>query len=322
MPKRAVNFTGSAFTNKATGFVNPTMLPQDNKQKDEWQKANKTWWETTPMRYDWRADVPHAKFSSEYFAEIDRRFLSSVREYLPWKERPFEQLIPYAKLSSMDVLEIGVGQGTHAQLIAPHCRSFTGIDLTEAATEAASIRLERAGIAAIVKQMDAECMRFPDASFDYIWSWGVIHHSADTLAILREMHRVLRPEGQATVMVYHRNWWNVAIVNGFLRGIVQGRLGQDGGLHGVMQSSTDGAIARFYTTSEWVHLNNGLFDVDTVRIFGSKSDVVPLPPGRLKSTLLRIIPDAATRFATNTMRMGNFLVASMRRASAFCHCRP
>jgi ubiquinone/menaquinone biosynthesis C-methylase UbiE len=31
-----------------------------------------------------------------------------------------------------------------------------------------------------VMQMDAEEMTFANDSFDYIWTWGVIHHSADT----------------------------------------------------------------------------------------------------------------------------------------------
>ena len=37
-------------------------------------------------------------------------------------------------------------------------------------------------------------MEFADNSFDFIWSWGVIHHSADTQRVLREMHRVLTQE--------------------------------------------------------------------------------------------------------------------------------
>ena len=36
----------------------------------------------------------------------------------------------------------------------------------------------------------------------------MIHHSADTTRILKEMHRVLRAGGQAVLMVHYRSWWN------------------------------------------------------------------------------------------------------------------
>jgi SAM-dependent methyltransferase len=310
---RPANFSGNAFVNKAEGFESPTMLPKDDVERAAWQKANKAWWEATPMRYDWREAVALEPYSRAYFEEVDRRFLASVTPYLPWRERPFEQLIPYADLPSMDVLEIGVGHGTHAQLMAPHCRSFTGIDLTEAASAAVGRRFQLFGLNGRIMQMDAEDMSFPDASFDYIWSWGVIHHSADTRRILQSMHRVLRPRRHATIMVYHRNWWNFLVVAGLLRGIVQGQLRQLGNLHRVAQGATDGAIARYYTPKEWKELNCGLFDVERVRIFGLKSEVIPLPAGSLKRMLEKAVPDTLTRFATNTMRLGTFLVADLCR---------
>ena len=266
------------------------------------------------MRYDWREAVALEPYSRPYFEEIDRRFLGSVKAYMPWRERPFEQFIPYADLPSMDVLEIGVGHGTHAQLIAPQCRSFAGIDLTEAAYTAVIKRFQLFGLDGRILQMDAEEMSFPDASFDYVWSWGVIHHTADTRRVLQHMHRVLRPGGRATVMVYHRNWWNFLIVAGLLKGIVQGQLRTLGKLHRVAQGATDGAIARYYTPKEWRELNSGLFEVKRVRICGLKSEVIPLPAGSFKRVIESAVPDALARFATNTMRLGTFLVADMRRA--------
>ena len=313
MSENNTNFTGRAFANKAEGFETPTMLPRDDGERAAWQKANRDWWEATPMRYDWRESVEVEPNSREFYMEIDRRFLSSVKDFMPWRSRPFEQLIPYDRLPAMDVLEIGVGQGTHAQLIAPHCKSFTGIDLTVAASEATSTRLKLFGIEGAIHRMDAEEMSFPDASFDYIWSWGVIHHSADTNRILQQMHRVLRPGGRATVMVYHRNWWNFLVVAGLLKGIFQGQFRELSNLHRVAQGATDGAIARYYTPKDWAALTAGRFEIEQFRFYGVKSEVIPLPPGRLKRAIERIVPDFAARFGTNSLRMGTFLVAEMRR---------
>jgi ubiquinone/menaquinone biosynthesis C-methylase UbiE len=313
MTGQSPNFTGRTFTNKVEGFDSPTKLPVDEAERAKWQSANKAWWERSPMRYDWRQTVGHEGYTREYFVEIDRRFIASSKPFLPWRAKPFDQLIPYADLPGMDVLEIGVGQGTHAQLMAPHCRSFTGIDLTQAASQATAKRFELFGIAGKIMQMDAESMNFAAASFDYIWSWGVIHHSANTQQVLREMRRVLRPGGRALVMVYHRNWWNFYVIAGLLKGVVQGQMRDFGGLHGISQAATDGALARYYRISEWRDISRGLFAISHIRICGLKNDVIPLPSGRLKSWVERATPNMITRFLTNTLRMGSFLVADMRR---------
>jgi len=307
------NFTGIDFANKAPGFERPAQLPKDDAERARWQAANRSWWEASPMRYDWREALTAEPGSDAYFREVDRRFFDSARKYMPWRERPFDALIPFARLAGKDALEIGVGQGTHAELIAPFCRSFTGIDLTAHAADMTARRLKLRGVAGTVRQMDAEEMTFADASFDYIWSWGVIHHSADTRKVLQEMHRVLKPGGICTVMVYHRSWW-IFYVCGFLRRLFQKQFRDSGSLHAVTQSATDGAIARFYSAREWRALAAPFFEVTAIRIYGLKPEILPLPHGRVKSALERLIPDALARLFTNRLRMGSFLVAEMRKA--------
>jgi len=307
------NFTGAEFGNKATGFNEPTQLPHNEMQRSQWQIANKAWWESTPMRYDWREPLTEIPGSEGYFREIDRRFLASVCKYMPWKNVPFEHLIPFDQLHDRDVLEIGVGHGTHAQLIAPYCRSFTGIDLTAHAAEMTSKRFKLFKLPGNVLEMDAEEMRFPNSSFDFVWSWGVIHHSADTGQVLKEMHRVLRPDGKCVVMVYHRSWWVFWVVYGLLKGVLQGRVRKLGSVHHVSQAATDGAIARYYTPREWRAATDHLFNVDSIEIYGLKTDVIPLPHGRLKLLVEHVVPDTLARLLTNRLKFGSLLVAQMRK---------
>lgn len=298
---------------KAAGFDGPTRLPTDEAQRREWQAANKGWWEAAPMRYDWREALPAEPGSSEYFAEIDRRFFTATRSFLPWRQIPFDTLIDFENLRDAAVLEIGVGHGTHAGLLAPRCRQFIGVDLTAAAARmtAARLKLWRAG--GNVLQMDAERMGFADASFDYVWSWGVVHQTADTQRLMAEVNRVLRPGGRCTVMVYHRSWWNYYVC-GVLRGLAAGRLPQSvAGVHRLAQSGTDGALARYYRAREWRAAMQGLFTIDSMMISGLKSDVVPLPYGRLKRRVLKAFPDALARFLTGRLRMGSLLIVQMRK---------
>jgi ubiquinone/menaquinone biosynthesis C-methylase UbiE len=55
---------------------------------------------------------------------------------------------------------------------------------------------------------DAEALPFADASFDLFYSHGVLHHTPDTARAISEAYRVLRPGGQAMVMLYHKNSYN------------------------------------------------------------------------------------------------------------------
>ena len=74
---------------------------------------------------------------------------------------------------------------------------------------------------------------------------------------------------------------------------------------------TDGAIARYYSASEWSALVEEFFHVESVRVFGSKAELLPLPGGRAKQILTRILPARVGRFFTNTCGWGSFLVSTL-----------
>jgi SAM-dependent methyltransferase len=298
------------------GFDNPTALPRSADETKRWQDANRAWWENHPMRYDFSDGVAATEFSREFYQEIDARFFSDARTFMPWSNIPFDVLIDFESLSNKDVLEIGVGNGSHAQLISSFARSYTGIDLTSYAVQSTTKRLElcqRDGDKTRVIRMDAERMDFRNNSFDFVWSWGVIHHSANTRNILEEIHRVLRPGGAATTMVYYRNLWNYYIMGGLFVGVFKGSLFNTRSLHKTRQKFVDGAIARYYTLPEWRALTSDLFDVEDVRIYGSKSELLPLPSGKIKNAVQSLIPDSVGRLLTNRCRMGMFLVSTLKK---------
>jgi ubiquinone/menaquinone biosynthesis C-methylase UbiE len=301
------------FDHKARGFSTPTALPTTPVERESWQAANRAWWENRPMRYDWGETIGAAEYSEEYYHEIDRRFFDALRHFLPWRERPLEQLIDFAGLRSRDVLEIGVGCGTHAQLLAENAKSYVGIDLTDFATRCTSERMKLFGVDATIVRMDAEIMDFPDESFDFIWSWGVVHHSANTRRILQQMHRVLRPGGTAVTMVYHRNFWNYYFISGVFRGVFCGEFLKTRSLNDILQKQTDGALARHYTEGEWKAVVGDLFAVRSSQIFGMKNEILPLPGGSLKTRIESLIPDSVARTLTNKAKMGTFLVTELQR---------
>ena len=296
------------------GFSRPIAQPEKESDKSLWQTQNRNWWEVNPMRYDWRTPVGLAEFSRDFYEEIDRRHFSDAARYTPLKLRPFDELIPFDQLKDCDVLEIGVGNGSHAQLIAPHCRSYTGIDITDYAVESTRRRFQIFGLSGDVRRMDAERLDFSDESFDFVWSWGVIHHSADTERILREIYRTLRRGGRAVIMVYHRSWLYYYVFNGLFRGIFAGEFLKTRSLHELVQLHTDGAIARFYTINEWRALAGRFFEIEQIQIKGQKSELFPLPASNFKDFLMGVVPDSIGRLFLNNLQQGSFLISTLKKA--------
>jgi ubiquinone/menaquinone biosynthesis C-methylase UbiE len=95
--------------------------------------------------------------------------------------------------------------------------NYTGVDLTDAAVSLAKRRFELFQLPGTFHVADAERLDFPDNSFDLVYSHGVLHHTPDTAAAVREIHRVLRPGGKAVVMLYHRDSYNYRINISMLR---------------------------------------------------------------------------------------------------------
>ncbi len=105
------------------------------------------------------------------------------------------------------VLEIGVGLGADHQMWAQAGVRLTGIDLTDRAVGHVRQRFDQLGLTSELAVGDAEQLTFSDATFDVVYSWGVLHHSPNTPRAIDEVYRVLKPGGVAKIMVYHT--WSI-----------------------------------------------------------------------------------------------------------------
>lgn len=104
------------------------------------------------------------------------------------------------------VLDLGCGPGFWTiELAQRGCQQIVAADLTQTALNLARRRCEVYGVQATFCLQNAERMSFPDDSFAHVNCQGVIHHTPDTEACLREIARVLRPGGTASLSVYYRN---------------------------------------------------------------------------------------------------------------------
>jgi len=128
-------------------------------------------------------------------------------------------LARFRESKDLDVLEIGVGLGSDHQKFAEAGAALYGIDLTERAIDHTIARLSAFDLKSNLAVGDAENLSFPNNSFDQVYSWGVLHHSPDTPKAISEVWRVLKPDGLASIMIYHK--WSIV---GFMLWIRYGLL--------------------------------------------------------------------------------------------------
>ena len=262
-----------------TGFKAPSELPKNDYESRVWQSANKSWWESTPMKYDWNSAVKQDEGTAEYYDEIDKRLFEVHELFVPKIKRPYDRIIPY---------------------------------LTNFASTSTKKRFLLKKLSGKIYQMDAEELTFPDNEFDFVWSWGVIHHSSNTSKVLDQIRRVLKPKGEVIVMVYHKSFWYYYFINGFVRGIILGKFFKLGSIHNVVQFYTDGAIARYYSINEWKTLIKNRFKIIKTSVYGQKLEAIPLPYSNLKLLISKICPSSLTRLFLNNFRQGSMLVVHMK----------
>ncbi|HEX3104190.1 MAG TPA: class I SAM-dependent methyltransferase [Terriglobales bacterium] len=108
-----------------------------------------------------------------------------------------------ASAHGLRVLEIGVGMGADYEQWLKAGAFASGVDLSPVSLERTRRRCKLAGLAPDLHLADAENLPFAENSFDVVYSYGVMHHSPDTRKCLRESWRVLKPGGEARIMLYH-----------------------------------------------------------------------------------------------------------------------
>ncbi len=111
-----------------------------------------------------------------------------------------------------DVLEVGCGEGRGIDLIIPNAKSYTALDKIEPIIASLSKKYPQG------KFISGNIPPFTDLqdnSFDRVFSFQVIEHIDNDRLFLKEIHRVLRPGGEAflttpnRLMSLSRNPWHV-----------------------------------------------------------------------------------------------------------------
>jgi SAM-dependent methyltransferase len=210
------------------------------------------------------------------------------------------------------VLEIGVGLGADHEGFAAAGADLHGVDLTDRAIEMTTRRLAHKGLKSTLRVGDAEHLPFGDGEFDVVYSWGVIHHSPDTPAAVREIHRVLKPGGEARVMIYH-TWSLVGMMLWARYGLLRGKPGTS--MAQIYASHLESPGTKAYTPAEARELFRDFSNVETSVVL-SQGDLLEGGAGQrhrgpLLSTAKAIFPRWLVRRAAPGL--GLFLLITARK---------
>ncbi len=166
-------------------------------------------------------------------------------------------------LNGKNVLEIGIGQAADSAQIIQRGGRWHGLDLTAEAVFRAKTRFELFGLPyQAVKQGSATEIPYPDASFDVVYSHGVLHHIPPIREVSKEIRRVLKPGGRLAIMMYHKNSLNYRLSINVVRRLLMiglataSRLGLDGMITNPLLR---GHLANAAHWGLWRYLQNPLF---------------------------------------------------------------
>lgn len=141
---------------------------------------------------------------------------SESARYLTWRNAQYplfaELMGLYDDHAGETILDYGCGPGDDVVgwLLHSHAAKVIGMDISGKALEQLRHRLALhhadSDRVELIQIGDADG-RIPlaDASVDHINCGGVIHHTSNPDTILDEFHRVLKPDGTASIMVYNRD---------------------------------------------------------------------------------------------------------------------
>ena len=154
----------------------PTAIDHKERQKAQWSGAAAAW----DRRFDWYSTA----FGPLFTWCCDATGLAP----------------------GMRVLDVACGSGQPAVSAAARVGrsgTVTAIDLSPEMVERSRRRVRAAGLTWVsCEEMDAEHLRFPDASFDAVTCGCGLMFLPDAAGAVREMTRVLRPGGRLAVSVW------------------------------------------------------------------------------------------------------------------------
>jgi ubiquinone/menaquinone biosynthesis C-methylase UbiE len=132
---------------------------------------------------------------AQFWDRIARKYAADPIADMPGYERTLERTRHYLN-GNEAAFEFGCGTGTTALRLASSVGRITATDLSGEMIAIAREKAHAEGCGNITFEVARpEAAQWPDGSFDVAFGFNVLHLVADRAAVLRGVHRLLRPGG-------------------------------------------------------------------------------------------------------------------------------
>jgi ubiquinone/menaquinone biosynthesis C-methylase UbiE len=157
---------------------------------------------------------------AKWYAALTKK---SLEDFRALARRTAAQIPPHS-----GVLEVAPGPGYFAiELAKLGNYEITGLDISETFVEIARANAAKAGERVDFRRGNASRMPFGDKTFDFLFCRAAFKNFSEPKRALQEMHRVLKPGGQALIIDLRRdasresvkqavNAMNLGAVNGII----------------------------------------------------------------------------------------------------------
>jgi SAM-dependent methyltransferase len=145
-----------------------------------------SWDAFTEARWDERWDAEQAVYDPALEPQL-RDSLALIARFWP---------DPSGRL-----LEAGCGPAANGLNLAQRGAEVTGVDLSPNAVASAQQEFGRRGVPGRFVRGDVRALPFADSEFDFVYAGGVVEHFHELDEALRELLRVLRPDGRLLITV-------------------------------------------------------------------------------------------------------------------------
>ena len=147
---------------------------------------------------------PHEAAVKAFHDKLAKSFSPDLDGYFPlWLELGI--LLRHCSVNDR-VCDIGCANGSFTLRIAPHVTHVTGVDLSEEMLKEATFRADASHTANVqFRQGSAIQLPFPDASYDVSISYATLQFVAQPLDAIREMTRVVKPNGRVILDIRNRH---------------------------------------------------------------------------------------------------------------------
>jgi SAM-dependent methyltransferase len=167
-------------------------------------------------RYDAPDDIPNLRLPGDPRVDVVRRFYEEAPfpgypqdGTLAWLRAragrsEFARLLDRAIALDARIVEVGCGTGQMSLYLARANRIVIGADLSREALRMAAFAAQRSGLGRVrFVETDLHRSGLRPASFDVVYSSGVLHHTPDPPVSFARLVRLARPGGTIVVGLYN-----------------------------------------------------------------------------------------------------------------------